>query len=131
MPRTYTQLHCQVVFSTKDRRPWLTPPVREELYRFGGEITAETGGVLHSIVGIADRVHLLAGLKPTMALTTFVQRAKGISSRWLNESEKIASSFFWQKGFGAFTVSASQMGIVRNISKPRSSTTEKCHTTVR
>ena len=56
--------------------------------------------------GVADRVHLLVGLKPTHCLSDFMRELKKASSVWVSETISLPA-FRWQEGYGAFTVSAS------------------------
>ena len=55
--------------------------------------------------GIANHLHLLMSLPPTVTLAKAVQEIKGNTSRWLNE---VGSGFAWQEGYGAFSVSQPQ-----------------------
>lgn len=113
MSTTYTSLTYHVVFSTKYRRNWILPSFQERLYEYiGGVIRAEQG-VLLEIGGVADHVHLLAGFPPTVALSDRVRTIKTNASRWLNELPERRFKFAWQTGYGAFTVSQSQVGAVR------------------
>jgi REP element-mobilizing transposase RayT len=64
------------------------------------------------IGGTADHVHLLIGLKPTHALADVLRTLKGDSSKWIHE-ELRQNDFAWQEGYGAFTVSKSDVDAVR------------------
>lgn len=111
MAKTYTKLIYHIVFSTKERIPLITGEIRERLYPYlGGVIRGEKGSLLE-IGGVADHVHLLARFGAAIAVSEMVQRIKGNSSHWLNQQP--ASWFAWQVGYGAFTVSESQVASVR------------------
>jgi putative transposase len=111
MARTYTKLIYHIVFSTKERFPLITEEIRDRLYEYlGGVIRGENGSLLE-IGGVADHVHLLARFGAATAVSDMVQRIKGSSSHWLNEQPE--SWFAWQNGYGAFTVSESQVTRVR------------------
>jgi putative transposase len=60
-----------------------------------------------------DHVHILAKLKPKLAVSDVVRDIKSGSSKWINESQRSRERFAWQDGFGAFTVSFSQVARVR------------------
>ncbi len=111
MPSTHTSLHFHIVFSTKDRFPFIQPEWEERLHTYlGGSIkTAE--GVPLAINGTQDHIHLLVGLRATHTLADFVQDIKQTSSRWVHETIGI-KSFAWQPGYGAYTVSASSLDSV-------------------
>jgi putative transposase len=112
MARTYTKLIYHIVFSTKERVPLITEEIRERLYPYlGGVIRREKGSLLE-IGGVADHVHLLARFGAATAVSDMLQRIKGSSSHWLNEQQP-GTWFAWQNGYGAFTVSESQVAAVR------------------
>ena len=117
MGSTLTRLVFHVVFSTKNREPFITNSVRDELYRYIGGVVTQEGGVLLEIGGIADHVHLLLTLKPSQTLSNLMQKIKGNSSKWVNETSKLSVHFGWQEGYGAFSVSASQVETVQNYIK--------------
>jgi putative transposase len=109
---TLTNLVHHIIFSTKDREPTITSEIRDELYRYmGGIIKAEGGGLLQ-IGGIPDHIHRVVELKPVHALSEIMQKVKGSSSKWVNEKKRFVNRFAWQEGYGAFTVSESQISAV-------------------
>ena len=111
MARTYTKLIYHIVFSTKERVPLITAEIRDRLYPYlGGVIRGEKGSLLE-IGGIADHVHILARFGAAVAVSEMVKRIKGNSSHWL--SQELGVWFAWQLGYGAFTVSESQVAAVR------------------
>ena len=113
MPDTYTRLRYHIVFGTKQRLPLITPQVRADLYSYLGGILSRHGGILLAAGGMPDHVHLLAGLPATRSIADVMQRVKANSSKWMNEREDRTGSFAWQVGYGAFSVSESQMEVVR------------------
>ncbi|HMM78955.1 MAG TPA: IS200/IS605 family transposase [Pyrinomonadaceae bacterium] len=112
MPHTYSHLIFHIVFSTKERRPLIDPELREQLYEYIGGTVRGLGGILIEIGGVADHVHLLVILKPTILLSDFMRMMKSSTSKCANEAT--AGHFQWQDGYGAFTVGKSQIGAVRN-----------------
>jgi REP element-mobilizing transposase RayT len=108
MSDTYTHLLYHIVFSTKHRAPIITDRIRERLYEYIGGIIRAEGGSLLEIGGMEDHVHLLARLKPTLAIAEAARLIKANSSKWLNESV-VSDSFRWQAGYGAFTVGKSMV----------------------
>jgi REP element-mobilizing transposase RayT len=113
MPSTHTSLHYHLVFSTKDREPWLEADFRPKLFAYLGGIVKGMQGHPHAIGGIADHVHLLVGLKATCCLSDVMREVKSESSAWI-KGELHHSSFAWQEGYGAFTVSAPDLEKVKN-----------------
>jgi REP element-mobilizing transposase RayT len=113
MASTLTNLIYHIVFSTKNREPVITAPIRESLYRYMGGIIRGEGGVLLEIGGMPDHVHLVARFKAEPSVATMVKIVKSKSCKWLNEQPKRPGRFEWQRGYAAFTVSVSQLGNVR------------------
>ncbi len=109
----YTQLIYHVVFGTKFRRPIIRSEIQERLYEYIGGIIRAKQGHLIEIGGVADHIHVLTGMPPTITVSDFVRDLKANSARWLNELNVIDQRFEWQKGYGAFTVSYSQVEQVR------------------
>ncbi len=113
MPSTHLSLHYHVVFSTKNRAPLISASWRENLHAYLGGGVRNLDGIPEAIGGVADHVHLLLGLKATAALSDTVRDIKANSSRWVH-GETGDRGFSWQEGYGAFTVSASQLDAVRS-----------------
>ena len=76
-------------------------------------IIKNLGSVAHAVGGVADHVHILAGLPGNLFTSDFVRDVKANSSRWVHH-EVGASTFSWQEGYGAFTVSANVLGKVKD-----------------
>ena len=110
---TYTSLTYHVIFSTKYRIPRIDAALKSDLYPYiGGVIRGEKGQLLE-IGGTTDHVHILAGFHPTVAVSFMLQHIKGSSSKCVNGQKKPRNRFEWQAGYGAFTVSQSQVPTVR------------------
>lgn len=112
MASTHVSLHYHLVFSTKNREPWIEAHHRSRLYEYLGGILRTEGAISHGIGGTWDHVHVLAGLRATHCLAHVMQRLKSVSSRWIHE-ELSLPGFAWQEGYGAFTVSATSLEAVR------------------
>jgi len=112
MGSTLTNLIYHVIFSTKDRELIISPEIRDEIHRYMGGIVKGEGGVLLQIGGMPDHIHMVIKLKPVYALSEIMQKVKGSSSKWINEQNRLMGRFAWQEGYGAFTVSESQIPAV-------------------
>lgn len=120
MANTFTSLHYHLIFSTKNREPWLRPDVEQRVWSYLGGIVRENDGKPVMIGGIDNHVHLLLGLPPSLALSKALQFIKGGSSTWIKETLPGFGGFGWQDGYAAFTVSKSQVPeIVAYISGQR------------
>jgi REP element-mobilizing transposase RayT len=82
------------------------------LHEYIGGLIRAADGIAEAIGVTEDHVHMLVGLRATHTLSSFVQDVKQTSSRWIHETvgEK---AFSWQQGYGAFTVSVSNLDVVR------------------
>lgn len=106
MPSTHTSFHFHIVFSTKNRHPFIVEAWRPRLHEYLGGLVRAAEGVAEAVGGTADHVHLLVSLKATHTVASFVQDIKQTSSRWVHETIGV-KNFAWQPGYGAFTVSVS------------------------
>ncbi len=113
MKNTYTQLRYHLVFSTKHRMPVITGEIRSALYDYLGGVLRGHGGTLLAAGGMPDHVHLLAGWGTTVSVAEMLKLLKGGSSHWVSDRPDAPKAFSWQEGYGAFTVSASQVSIVK------------------
>jgi REP element-mobilizing transposase RayT len=97
-----------MVFSTKDRRPYLGDEVLPRVQRYIGGIVNQKNAAALAVGGMSDHVHLLVRAHQQTSIADLARDVKASSSRWIHDTLGIAE-FGWQNGYGAFTVSASQM----------------------
>ena len=109
MANTFTSLHYHVIFSTKNREPWISHDIEERIWKFLGGIARENGMIALQVGGMPDHVHLVLGLPPTQTVSKAIQMLKGGSSKWIKETFPRMRGFGWQDGYGAFTVSKSNL----------------------
>lgn len=109
MPHSYLSnlMHC--VFSTKERRKFITPEMQQRLWPFIGGIAKENGMKALAIGGVADHVHVLLSLPATMPVAKALQLIKGGSSKFVHKTFPDMRSFAWQEGYGAFSISLSHV----------------------
>jgi REP element-mobilizing transposase RayT len=113
MSSSYTNLLYHIVYSTKGRKPFLQGASLADMHRYlGGAVRGEKG-IAIEIGGIADHVHMLVKLPPTIAMADFVRNIKANSSKWAHQRDDVGRDFAWQVGYSAFTVSESQAERVR------------------
>ena len=112
MASTLTNLNYHVIFSTKNRYPLIQSSVQRELFDYIGGILRNRKAILLEIGGIEDHVHLVIKLKADLSISEIVRVVKANSSKWMNERFGPAKMFAWQVGYGAFTVSSSQLNSV-------------------
>jgi REP element-mobilizing transposase RayT len=109
MPHSLIDLAVHVIFSTKDRRPFLDDVLKPRLFAYIKAIVRERGARLQNINGPNDHVHLLLSLPTTVALADLMRHVKGGSSHWIRSEFPDRRNFGWQSGFAAFTVSHSHL----------------------
>ncbi len=112
MPGTYTKLLYHLVFSTKRRAPLITPELQPRLYPYMGGLIRSEKGICHQIGGVADHVHLLVTWRTDETIAELLRKLKSNSSSWVHKTFPKMRSFYWQDGYGAFTVSPSQFNKV-------------------
>ncbi|HEU6447840.1 MAG TPA: IS200/IS605 family transposase [Verrucomicrobiae bacterium] len=106
---SYVSSYFHCVFSTKERRPFITPQLQERLWPFLGGIARQNKMKAMEIGGVEDHVHILISLPSTMPVSKAVQLIKGGSSKWIHEMFPEQWLFAWQEEYGAFSVSVSQL----------------------
>ena len=114
MPNTYSQIYIQIVFAVEGRQNLLSPKHREGLHKYIAGIIAKRNQKLIAIFCMPDHIHLLIGIKPTVAISDLVRDIKAGSSNFINEQKWVRGHFNWQEGFGAFSYSRSQIKAVSN-----------------
>ena len=93
MPGTYSQIILHVVFSTKQRRLWITPDIQARLYEYVGGIIRAEKGTLHAIGGMPDHLHILLPWRTDGAVSDLMRTVKARSSRWVHETFPDSSAF--------------------------------------
>jgi putative transposase len=109
MGHTYISNYIHFVFSTKNRTPFLTPEIRNRLWEYIGGIAKQNNITPIIIGGYTDHCHALLLLPSTLSLADTAKKIKGISSKWLSDTYPELKNFSWQEGYGAFSVSISQV----------------------
>ena len=113
MPDSYTNLLYHIIFSTKDRRPLITDLYQPRLYDYIGGTIRGLGGFSLELNGTEDHVHVLTKLRPDKALSDVLRELKANASGWMHDVFPDLDKFSWQRGYGAFTVSQSNVDEVR------------------
>lgn len=109
MSNTYTQLHIQLVFAVQFRAALIQPAYQERLHQYLTGITQHNQHKMLKINSMPDHLHLFIGLNPAQALSSFVQKIKAESTKWINVQRLTRGRFAWQQGYGAFSYSKSQV----------------------
>ncbi len=113
MGQSFTCLYYHVIFGTKHRQPYITPELQHRLYDYIGGIVRRENGDLLSAGGTSDHVHLLVSLHARATLSDTLRVVKTNSSKWIHDTFPDRRAFAWQSGYGAFTVSHSNLAHVK------------------
>jgi putative transposase len=113
MPQSYASLNCHVIFSTKNRAPLIDTAFQPSLFAYMGGVLKDIDCVLMAAGGMPDHVHLLVSMSREIAVAPMVRTIKANSSKWVHETFSQRSDFAWQAGYGAFSVSHSNLDAVR------------------
>jgi putative transposase len=114
MAQSFTNLIYHIVFSTKDRKPLITDAHQSRLYEYISGTIRGLNGISLAINGTEDHVHLLAKLRPDRALSDVLRDLKANASGWMHDVFPDMKDFSWQRGYGAFTVSRSNVEKVQD-----------------
>ena len=114
MSQSLAQIYLHIVFSTKDRRPLLQDlSIREELHRYLGGTSNSLGCPALCVGGVADHVHILCKLGRSISVSDLVKGLKQESSVWVKGKSSALREFYWQSGYGAFSVSPAHLTVLR------------------
>ncbi len=112
MAGTYSQIYIQCVFAVSGRVNLLKSQWRSEVFKYIAGIITKKGHKPIIINGVADHVHLLIGLKPSLALSDLIRDVKNNTSNFINKQGWVRGRFSWQEGYGAFSYGRSQIDAV-------------------
>jgi putative transposase len=113
MPQSLASLLVHLVFSTKNREPWITPELEAELHPYLASVCRAMESPSLAINGTADHVHILLSLSRKHALCDVVEEVKKRSSKWAKTKGAALVQFHWQGGYGAFSIGESMVKDVR------------------
>src|SRR5438874_8787889 len=106
MPQSLAQIYLHIVFSTKDRYPFLHDrTIRDESHKYLGGTCNNLDCPVLRVGGVADHVHILCRLDRTITVADLVRELKRESSQWLKTKAPDLASFYWQNGYSAFSIS--------------------------
>lgn len=111
MPSSWTQSYFHLVFATYKRVPIIAPEKEDRLYAFIGGIARDMNCTLLAAGGMPDHIHILVRACADVSLATIAEKTKSRSTSWIHEDWKMPQ-FYWQRGYGGFTVSRSAVADV-------------------
>jgi REP element-mobilizing transposase RayT len=110
MPQSLVKILVHVVFSTKNRVKLIDPAIEDSLYGYIHGIIENSRSKLILANGTCDHIHMLISLGRTMDVSKLIGVIKRESSVWMKDHGE--SRFYWQDGYGAFSIGQSQIPAV-------------------
>ena len=111
MANTFTQIHLQIVFAVKYRDALINKNWKERLHQYMTGIIQTNKHKMLQINTMPDHLHMLIGFRTHQSLASLMQNVKVESCKWI-KAERLAPSFAWQEGYGAFSYSSSHVADV-------------------
>lgn len=109
------RLYYHIVWATKNRQPLILPEYEKQLYYYIIAKSDEYGCIVHQVNGMANHIHLIVSIPPTITISEYVRKIKGSSSHYLNNIS--TNQFAWQRGYGVFSVGVKNLEIAINYVK--------------
>ena len=117
MANTYHQIYMHTVFAVKYRKAIIDKSWQQELFSIIGNLINESNSKTIIVNGVEDHVHCFFGMKPSVSVSEVMKNVKAKSSKYINDRYLTKSRFEWQKGYGVFSYSQSQVSTVYNYIK--------------
>lgn len=112
MGQSLVKNYLHLVFSTIHREPLIHPPVEMELHAYLGGICNKLECTAIKVGGYTDHIHIRCMLSKKIALMKLMEELKSHSSKWIKSKGKVYGNFYWQDGYGAFSVNPSEVDTV-------------------
>jgi len=112
MGQSLVKNYIHIVFSTKNHIPLIVPPFEQELHAYLAGICKNMECQPIKIGGFTDHVHILCMLSKKIALVKLLEEIKSHSSKWMKTKHESLKNFYWQDGYGTFSVNPSETDIV-------------------
>jgi REP element-mobilizing transposase RayT len=113
MPQSLSSILIHLIFSTKNREPLLSPEIDAELYPYIASIFKAMKSPALIIDGASDHLHTLFSLSRVVTIADLVEEVKTESSKWIKTKGQEFRNFHWQNGYGAFSISQSEVATVK------------------
>jgi putative transposase len=114
MGQSLAKNYIHIIFSTKNRYPFILPEFEDPLFRYLGGVCRNINCPSLITGGHLDHVHILSLLSKKVTLVALVEQLKTESSKWMKTLSPELRDFYWQDGYGAFSVNPSQVEVVSN-----------------
>ena len=112
MGQSLVKNYLHIVFSTKNRKPFIDEDIENELYSYLAGICNKLECYPIKVGGYTNHVHVLCNLSKKMTLVKLMEELKSHSSKWIKTKGDKYSNFYWQDGYGAFSVNPREVEVV-------------------
>jgi putative transposase len=113
MGQSLVKNYMHIIFSTKHRQALIHPPHEKELHAYLGGICKALECPVLAVGGHTDHVHIVCMLSKKIALMNLLKELKASSSKWIKTAYPELNSFFWQDGYGAFSINPTEVETVK------------------
>jgi putative transposase len=113
MPQSLALVIVHIIFSSKERRPFLSEDIRPRIHAYLATVARDHDCECFCVGGVADHVHLAVRLSRTITIAQLVEKLKTSSSAWVKRQPPKLDSFAWQNGYAAFSVSPGNLDALR------------------
>jgi putative transposase len=117
MAQSLVKNYVHIIFSTKYRNDFIDENIEKELYAYISALCKKLESPVLQIGGTDNHIHILCLLSRKVALMKMIQEIKAVSSKWIKTKGKKYENFFWQDGYGAFSVSPNSVFTVKEYIK--------------
>jgi REP element-mobilizing transposase RayT len=112
MPQSVSKVIIHIIFSTKDREAWLDRDVRPRMHAYVATVCRNLNAEALRVGGVADHLHVVTTLPRIISQAAMVETVKKTSSKWIKGLDSKYRQLYWQRVYGAFSVSPSQLNAV-------------------
>jgi REP element-mobilizing transposase RayT len=113
MGQSLVNNYIHLIFSTKNRANLIVPEIEEELYKYIGGICNNLDCKPLQIGGTTDHIHIICTLSKKISLIDLLEEVKSSTSKWIKSKGNKFRQFYWQNGYGSFTVSPDRVQLVK------------------
>jgi putative transposase len=114
MGQSLVKNYLHIIFSTKNRQPFILPEFEDPLFQYLGGVCRNLDSPALMVGGYVDHIHILCLLSKKLTLVSMLENLKTESSKWMKLQSPTLKNFYWQDGYGAFSVNPYQVDIVLN-----------------
>lgn len=117
MPQSLSKVYVHITFSTKYRRNLIDDEIEEELFNYLGGICKALECYPIQVGGYKNHIHIACMLSRKITQAKLLEELKKCSSKWIKTKDNKYAKFYWQDGYGIFSVNPYEIDILVNYIK--------------